>query len=251
MFVGFVDGDGYLHVGSSGIGKTIKLSIYLEIALELAELPLLQYFQSVLKIGRIETYPDKNKCRYIIPRIQLQDILFPLLKYHNIYFQTNNRRAQFNKIMYILLNNISRHTYNSQPLEFPDYYPLPTLAKDYLNLPFFNNWLVGFTIAEGSFFILNRNLYPQANFKQAQVPHINLFEAFRLLFNTRVPVHTDSYGNFYLTLSSKKDIQSVINFFSFSNNHPLMGLKAIKYSKWITWLKTSPTYNKLKFPNDI
>ena len=58
--------------------------------------------------------------------------------------------------------------------------------------------------------------------------HINLFEAFKLVFNTTRKI--DTTNNFtQFSVSSKVDIQNVINFFSFSGNHPLVGLKNIQY----------------------
>ena len=71
-------------------------------------------------------------------------MLFPLLAYHNIYFLTMTRRAQFERAMYILLNNIVR--YADIPLEVPQLYPLPLTPVEYGLLPFFANWIVGFTI---------------------------------------------------------------------------------------------------------
>ena len=58
--------------------------------------------------------------------------------------------------------------------------------------------------------------------------HINLFEAFKLVFNTTRKI--DTTHNFsQFSVSSKRDIQNVINFFSFSGNHPLFGVKNIQY----------------------
>ena len=56
-----------------------------------------------------------------------------------------------------------------------------------------------------------------------QVKHVLLFDAIiKLVFGTTRKVATNRYSR--LVVSSKKDIQSVINFFSFSGLHPLLGL---------------------------
>jgi hypothetical protein len=57
-----------------------------------------------------------------------------------------------------------------------------------------------------------------------------LFEAFRLVFNTtrKITVDKELYAQF--GVSSKADIQGVINYFSFSGHHPLVGNKSIQYS---------------------
>ena len=78
--------------------------------------------------------------------------------------------------------------------------------------------------------------------------HINLFEAIKLLFlsNRKLTVEGDKYLQF--SVSSKKDIQTVINFFSFSGLHPLTGLKIIQYFNWLNNLKKSNRYKSLNFP---
>ena len=56
----------------------------------------------------------------------------------------------------------------------------------------------------------------------------------------------DRYIQF--SVSSKTDIQTVINFFSFLGLHPLIGLKNIQYFKWLTNLQNSNRYKNLNFP---
>lgn len=51
------------------------------------------------------------------------------------------------------------------------------------------------------------------------------------------------------SVSSKKDIQSIVNFFSFDGNYPLQGYRAIQYCNWIESLKNSYRYKDLKLPN--
>lgn len=78
--------------------------------------------------------------------------------------------------------------------------------------------------------------------------HIELFDAFKLLFDTDRKINIDKYGFAQFSVSSKKDIQTVINFFSFSGYHPLTGLKNIQYLNWLNKLKLSDRYKNLKFP---
>lgn len=83
-------------------------------------------------------------------------------------------------------------------------------------------------MSEGSFFVKNNN---DGCFQLKQRLHTNLFEAFKLVFNTnrKVSVYKGLYNQF--AVSSLKDIQTVINFFSYSGHHPLVGLKNIQYLK--------------------
>lgn len=81
-------------------------------------------------------------------------------------------------------------------------------------------------MSEGSFFVKKNN---DGCFQLKQRLHANLFEAFKLVFNTNRKVTIDKglYNQF--GVSSKKDIQTVIDFFSYSGHHPLIGLKNIQY----------------------
>ena len=109
----------------------------------------------------------------------------------------------------------------------PFIFKLPETAQDYINLAFFKDWLVGFTNAEGSFCIKNNN---DGCYQLKQRIHTNLFEAFKLIFETNRKIDTTNNFNQF-GVSSKCDIQKVINFFSFSGLHPLVGLKYIQYLK--------------------
>jgi hypothetical protein len=190
FLVGLIDGDGYI-----GIHKTEKgfITMRLVIAIHLNDLATLEYIKSVLKLGEITVYPDLKSptCKLIINKTDLQEIFFPKLIKHNIFFLTSNRRDQFNLAMLILQRNlklfkdIERKPYGSSesnsltPLEFN-----PSTPTEYINLPFFKNWFVGFTNAEGSFFINDNNdgFYQIKQINNQQ--HLILFNSFNLLLDT-------------------------------------------------------------------
>jgi len=100
-------------------------------------------------------------------------------------------------------------------------------------------------MAEGSYLVKKNN---DGCFQLKQRLHVMLFEAFKLVFETNRNIDTekDIYNQF--SVSSKTDIQTVINFFSFSGLHPLIGLKGIQYLKWIETLRNSSRYGNLNFP---
>ena len=71
MFIGLVDGDGYI-----AITRTVKgfISFELVISLDVRDLELLEYVKSVLNIGRIKAYPNLSAVKYIIGKVDLQEI---------------------------------------------------------------------------------------------------------------------------------------------------------------------------------
>lgn len=239
MLIGLIDGDGYISITKTPAGF---IRIQLIISLDIRDLELIKEIHSVLKVGRVEKYPKINTVKLVISRTDLQELVFPLIIHHNLYFLTDTRRAQFDKAMFILQTNIKK--YSELPAEIPAYNSLPQTAEDYSKLPFFHNWIVGFTIAEGSFFIKNNK---DMCFSLRQRTHILLFEAFKIVFDTKTKgENSGGYSKFIV--SSIKDIQKVVEFFSFSGLHPLVGYKLIQYNKWINDLRQSPRYCHLKLP---
>ncbi len=135
-----------------------------------------------------------------------------------------------------MVNNLK--FYNLIPLNIKS--TAPSLQGD---LPFFKNWLVGFTNAEGSFFMKLNN---DGCFQLKQVIHTELFEKIKLNLLINRNIEKASYN--VQSVSSKEDIQKIINFFSFEGLHPLKGLKYIQYQKWLKNLKESSRYHNLRFP---
>ncbi len=243
FLAGLIDGDGYIQ-----ITKTTKgfIAIKLVISIHLEDISTLEYINSVLKLGKINIYKDLKSptCKLVINKTDLQELLFPLLIYNNIFFLTNTRRDQFNLAMYILEKDIKMYKEIPDRNNIPTVFELPKNPCDYTLLHFFNNWIVGFTCSEGSFFIKSNN---DGCFQLKQRIHVNLFEAFKLIFSTNRKIDsTNNYNQF--SISSKADVQKVINFFSFSGLHPLIGHKFIQYLKWLNNLRESSRYNKLNYP---
>ena len=244
FLAGIIDGDGYIQ-----ICKTTKgfISIKLIIQIHLEDLSTLEYIHSVLKLGKITISRDHKSpnCKLIINKTDLQDVFFPLLIHHGIFFLTESRRTQFNLAMCLFEKDVKKFDLIPKIFNVPSFSILPIIPLDYLNLPFFKNWIVGFTTAEGSFLIKANK---DACFQLKQRMHTNLFEAFKLLFNTSRKITTESDKYLQFSVSSKKDIQTVINFFSFSGLHPLTGLKNIQYFNWLNNLKNSNRYKSLNYP---
>jgi serine/threonine-protein kinase RIO1 len=81
-------------------------------------------------------------------------------------------------------------------------------------------------MAEGSFFIKSNS---DGCFQIKQRLHAELFEAFKLIFDTDRAIDISESVYMQFSVSSRKDIQKVINFFSYSGVHALVGLKGIQY----------------------
>lgn len=230
MFIGLID-----SVGSICINNTSKgyIKISLNIILQINDLSLLLYIKDILKLGTISTYKTKNieYCKYTISKTDLQEIIFPLFLAHNMYFLTEINIKQFNIAMYVfekeltLIKDVPKNIYIKYKSDL-----------NYKNLFYFKNWIVGFVITEGSFLKNKKYCY----FILKPNNNLNLIIAIKSFFCDNM--------NLDFVISSKKDIQKVINFFSFEGNFPLLGLKLIQYESWLITLKNTSKYKKLNFP---
>jgi len=102
-------------------------------------------------------------------------------------------------------------------------------------------------MAEGSFGFKTRgSAFYQL--KQSGEDNVNLLKAASLVITgeeTTASFKPDSVGGYQLALSSKKNIEQVVLFFSSSNHHPLYGYKLEQYNNFISTLKTSKKYGYL------
>lgn len=246
FFAGLVDGDGYIQITKTSKGF---IAMKLVISLHLEDISTLEYIRSVYKLGKIDIYRDNRSptCKLVINRTDLQRFVFPLFIYHGIYFLTETRIKQFDLAIYILKQDIKIFD-DIASGSIPNTFKLPSTPLGYNELPFFKNWIVGFTTSEGSFFIKSNN---DGCFQLKQRIHVNLFEAFKLVFNTTRKIETEKNLYNQFGVSSKADIQKVLDFFSFSGLHPLIGLKGIQYMKWLNSLHDNKLYKVLNFPKTV
>jgi hypothetical protein len=137
FLVGFIDGDGYIQ-----ITKTTKgfITIKLVISIHLKDISTLEYIRSVLNIGKITIYKDNRSptCKLIINKTEIQEVLFPLLLHHNLFFLTETRNNQFNTAMLILEKDIKRFDNIPNISKIPKVFYVEN-AEDYVKLSFFNN----------------------------------------------------------------------------------------------------------------
>jgi hypothetical protein len=138
FLTGLIDGDGYIQITKTPKGFiTMKLTI----SLHLVDISTLEYIHSVLKLGSINIYKDLKSptCKLVINRTELQEILFPLLIYKNIFFLTKTRNDQFNLAMHVLKNDLKMYDDIPSKENIKSVFKLPESAYNYTLLHFFKN----------------------------------------------------------------------------------------------------------------
>lgn len=245
MFVGIVDGDGYIELGPQkqyNKLRTAKSTIRarLVIRLNTRDTPLLINLTKILGVGSISSLQSVNQTRLIFYKKDLTAVIIPLIKEYRLQFLTTNRLNQFALLNYILDNNIKYWEdvkFKPSVLEWSVQY--------LLNLDYFSNWIVGFTVAEGSFGIKsNGSAFYQI--KQKGIENYSIIKAISLLIVGKDPNLKAEYPDYYqLSLSSKSDVQKVVNFFS---SGELYGYKLIQYKRWLEAIRSSKRYKEIRIP---
>lgn len=251
LIIGFIDGDGYIRVTKKIKDNKNYIYISLVVNLNIKDQATLEYFYDKTKIGKIFKITVKNKklIRWEISKTDLFYKIIPILNDNKMFFLTETRQKQYLLVKYIFINklkyyeDIVNHKENIQK-----YINSNMIFNNFNKLYYFNNWLVGFTMAEGSF-VIKRN--QDICFQLKQKYNFKLFEDITKYFNTtrQLTINKNKYIQF--GVSSIKDIQNIINFFSFSNNHPLLGDKLLSYNNWLLEISKSSRYKKCKIPYSI
>jgi hypothetical protein len=243
IFVGILDGDGYFDIGAQkqyNSSNTAKSTIRIRLGINLhqSDLGLLELLQTKLGVGKINFSKSKNQYRLVLFKADILNVIYPYLIKNNIEFLTYNRRKQFFLLKYIIENNITH--WEDIDLEKINNLFQETNKQigftDILKLPYFNNWLVGFTVAEGSFHIKSIG---SAHYSIVQSGHenYNLIKAIHYFIKGSSSfdhkINPEDSKVYRVSFSSKVDLTFIMNFF---DKNLLLGLKKIQYDKWRSYV---------------
>lgn len=174
---------------------------------------------------------------------------------HGLFFLTENRINQYNLLLYTLDNNVKK--WELLPDVIPNYSPiiLNNPTNILRNVWYYKDWLVGFVVAEGSFFVQANKEISFSVLRSTLAKKVIKFyspegsESIHLFFKPNRAIYYSKDKDVSLVrMSSVKDIQKVVNFFSFEDNYPLVGFKKDSYEIWLKALKESSRYKDLKLP---
>lgn len=204
---------------------------------------------------RIDYLKALDQYRLIFYKTDLTNTILPLMDKYELEFLVANRRSQFNLFKHILDNDLKywdELDIRTDRSEFKIGGYKENDENAYLKiyeLDYFPDWVVGFTMAEGSFGIKQNNsaFY---SIRQTGLQNLPLIQAiqYTLLGELRSEIKPDKDESYKIAMTSRADIQRVVNFFSNHTIHPLFGYKAYQYDKFILNLKNSKRYSKLNLP---
>ena len=254
ILLGFLDGDGYFDIGAQkqynknpNNQPKSTIRIRLGINLQFKDKELLELIIKKLGVGKIDYSKSKNQYRLIFYQKDILNVIYPYIQSNNIEFLVYNRQKQFFLFKYILENQI-KHWENLNLEEIDNLFNKSHSKLEFvdiINLPYFNNWLVGFTIAEGSFHIKSngRAHYSivQSGLENAQIiKAIHYFIKGPESLDYKVSIENDKV--YRISFSSKKDLLFIINFFE---NNELLGLKKLQFDNWKSYVLSKNINNNI------
>jgi hypothetical protein len=256
-FIGILDGDGYIEIGpkkqynkANNAKSTIRIRIVLR--LHKNDKELLNLFKTTLKIGKLDELKSVNQYRLILFKKDILDVIYPYLQNNNIEFLSYNRRKQYFLLKYIIENNIT-HWEDLNLEEINNLFKKINTQLDFsdiIKLPYFNNWFIGFTIAEGSFHIKSNG---KAHYSIVQSGHENyhLIKAIHYFIKGSLSlnhiINPENSKVYRISFSSKKDLNFILNFFE---NNELLGLKKLQFDNWKSYIISNNNINS-SAPNVI
>lgn len=260
-FVGFSDGDGCLSIYKEKKYANNWRHEY-TIGLDIEDIRLLYKIKSFLGCGTVRKY--NNVAIFRIKKVHhILYILIPIFdKYPLLTEKKRDSYINFRKTFLFKVLNSKRATLEDK--NYSDYllknssdifYKL-SIDDLLVNLKekcpdYFDNWIVGFTEAEGSFYFIKDSKNPQHNlraeFRISQNDNKLLLDHIRNRLNLKreVALTTNSKNHYYIIATSIQTIKNVIIFFSNPSLIKLKGKKSLNFKLWLKGIKSIARYKNI------
>lgn len=266
--IGFTDGVGCLTMYKESKHLENWIHEY-SIGLSIKDIRLLYKIKRILGCGVIRKYNNIaifriKKIKHLIYNIIPIFDKYPLLIDKKRIIYLNFRNNLLRKAL-ISIRNISKEDtiFIKKLLDnSPDILYKNSIENLFKNMDdiFFENWLVGFTEAEGSFYFIKKDMddiyQPQislrAEFRLSQNNNFFLLNKIKekLKISRKVSLQTKSSNHYYIVAASSLSIQNVIDFYTNPNLVKFKGIKYLQFILWLKGIKNIIRHRKLKIPTN-
>lgn len=267
-FVGFTDGDGCFTFYKEKKYDNNWRHEY-SIGLSLKDIRLLYFLKKFLGCGNVRKY--NNVAIFNIKKIKhLLTVILPI--FDNYPLLTENKRINYlkfrdtllkkviaskksseveKKIASVLLDNTPKvsNIYNME-IESLLYssFARPANCNPEIPSDYFDNWIVGFTEAEGSFYFVNlKNGGLRPEFRLSQNDNQTLLRRVRetIKLNRQVSLQTNSKNHYYIVAASKDSIKRTIEFYTNPSLTKFKGIKLLSFQLWLKGIKKINKYTNI------
>jgi hypothetical protein len=246
--VGITDGAGTFSIAR----QNGTWSLIFKLGQSTYNLRLLHYVKNQLGVGSIYVEKNGNMAHFRIrDRKVLESVIFPIFDKYPLLTSKQFNYLKFKEAFAILydptLSNSEKDTLVSNIVnrELPADYISPIWSiinnkvSDYASasLVMSKAWLVGFTEAEGSFYLVSKGPTRLVHaFELTQKLDVIVLNSIQRLLGISTQVQFKKAGNYSLATTNSRAIENLIAFY----HNTLKGLKSVEYRIW------ARSYNKHK-----
>lgn len=253
--VGFTDGDGSFTIArSTSKNKKLKWTLFFKISQSSYNARVLYYIKKQLGYGSVQFETKRTNADFIIRnRVILNSIIFPIFdkyplltsknfdyikfkKAYNILEDSNFSYEDKDKLLLILINEKRPNDYIS-PIWSKVNYNIQNSedAKNIVN----KYWLIGFTEAEGSFYLVSKSSTIAHAFEITQkLDYIVLISIASILGISS----KNKKGYNTIVTTNSRAILNIINYYK----NTMKGMKALEYRIWArSFIKHKGKYEEL------
>ena len=241
--VGFTDGDGTFSISN----QNNKWSLAFKIGQSTYNLRVLHFIKKELGAGSIYVEKDKKFAHFRIrDRYNLESIIFPIFDKYPLLTTKHFDYIKFKKVYNILCDNtltkpekdsfIFDIVNSKPPLDYISPVWLLNLQK---NIEIINyesaskimskGWLIGFTEAEGSFYLVNKsNNRLVHGFEINQKLDKIVLLAIKYLLHIKTNVQHKKAGYYSISTTNSRAIENIIEYYK----NTMKGMKSVEYRIW-------------------
>ena len=237
--VGMTDGDGTFHIAY----HNGKWNLVYKIALSRYNLRALYYIKRELGVGNVRK--DNTKGQFVIrDRKKLAKVIFPIFDKYPLLTSKQFNYLNLKKAYDILENlNLSKNEKDKYLLEIKK----ESIPKDYISnawnktkLPFETTedvtcvmtkpWVIGFTEAEGSFYLVSKDKTRIVHgFGISQKLDRIVLEGIRRILHIPTTIRFKSNHNYHiLDTTNSRAVENIIEYF----HNTMKGMKSVEYRIW-------------------
>lgn len=246
--VGFTDGDGTFSIAR----QNEKWALEFRLAQSTYNLRLLHFVKNQLGVGTIYVEKDGNMAYFRIrDRKVLESVIFPIFDKYPLLTSKQFNYLKFKEAYAILSDTTLSKTdkvtlmsniVNSKlPAEYisPIWSTINNKVSDHASasLVMSKAWLIGFTEAEGSFYLVAKSSTRLVHaFEITQKLDEIVLNSIRHLLGISTKVQFKKAGHFSLSTTNSRAIENLIKYF----HNTMRGMKSLEYRIW------ARSYNKHK-----
>jgi hypothetical protein len=239
--VGFTDGDGTFSI----VRQNNKWSLTYKISQNTYNLRVLHFIKTQLKAGSIYVEKDGNHAHFRIrDRVLLESVIFPIFDKYSLLTTKQFNYIKFKKAHAILSDTtlsklekdvlIFKIIKTKPPIDYIS--PVWSLVEnkvynvDTASKIMNKAWLVGFTEAEGSFYLTAKSKTRLVHaFEITQKLDLIVLIAIKYILGISTNVKVTNSGNFSIVTTNSRAIENIIKYYKGT----MKGMKSLEYRIWV------------------